>query len=102
LKEMNKMNYRNEEIDREKIIENIKKFKSVYKTFDKDNSKLNEEQQKKKKEIYQLMLENEYVLQEYRKKLGEITVKKGDWTVGKTMYGYKRMKVEHNGLCGWE
>lgn len=95
------MNYRNEGIDRENIIENIKKFKSVYKTFDKDNNKLSEEQQKKKKEIYQMMLENEYILQEHRKKLGEIVVKIGDWTISKTSYGFRRMKVEHDDLCGW-
>ena len=91
----------NKSINREEIIAKIKKLKGIYNAFDKDSSKLSETDSKLKKEVYQELLENEYILQEHRKKLGEIVVKKGDWTIAKTSYGFRRIKVEHDDFCGW-
>lgn len=86
-----------------KIKDNIDRLKLAYKNYagGKDSSLLSEDEKKEKGEIYQDLLENEYVFQEYRTEKCLLKIKKGDWIVEKGRWGYKRVKVENDNLCGW-
>lgn len=89
------------EVERANIISKINTLKEMFKEFGTDSSKLSEEEKIKKEQVKQLLLGNEFALQEYRKNKGEIKPKKGDWIVTRNRYGYKRVKILNDDMCGW-
>jgi hypothetical protein len=59
-----------------------------------------------KKTIYQLLLAKEYELQKIKDNITSkngtyVSPKVGEWIVAKTKFGFKRVKVERDELCGW-
>lgn len=78
-------------------VEGLKKdYKLVKQRFD---SGLISEEEKKAKN--QLLLEKEFEYQEIKNKMNNAVPKRGDWIVAKSRYGFRRIRVAYDDLCGW-
>jgi single-stranded DNA-specific DHH superfamily exonuclease len=93
-------------LETERLQIDIKRLKGIYKDYGegREYDELNEDERKEKSGLYQSLLENEYELQETKKRIAGVTYKepkKGDWVIIKSKLGYKRVKLAGNSNCGW-